>query len=330
MTAATVFIVLLALALVVSLAFNFGFLGGAKAAAPSAQAAANLPASAKTEPRTDDERARKAEAELERKRKELEEVKKAHGETKDELKAAKKKLHEHKEAGKEGDDLVKARAEVERHASVQLENTRHELSNALLEVQKLRSELESRGKKKAAPAPAEAVEKKEEPKPQEVVTRVIRELSDVEKERITRLEAQSSSDRKKAAELDREVRALKAKLDRYQRDSKRVYAEANLARDKFRAVEIRLNRTLTENELTRRALFELQKKTGAPLEPVVMNPEQLAESDRAIKAKHAAEDAAEAEARARLEAAPAAAPEEAPAEAAPASAEASPAPAAQA
>ena len=151
-------------------------------------------------------------------------------------------------------------------------------------------------------------EKKEEVKlerPQEVITRVIRELSDVEKDRIARLEASSSSDRKKANELDRELNSLKAKLDRHQRDSKRVYQEAELARDKFRAVEMRLNRTLVENDLVKRAIHDLEKKSGTHAGRLELNAEEIATSDSAVKAKFAAEDAAEAETRAKLEAAPA-------------------------
>ena len=142
-------------------------------------------------------------------------------------------------------------------------------------------------------------------KPQEVITRVIRELSDVEKERIAKLEAQSSNDRKKANELDRELKSLKAKLDRHQRDSKRVYQEADLARDKYRAVEMRLNRTLVESDLLKRAITDLEKKSGVHAGRLELNAEEIASSDSSVKEKFAADDAAEAEARAKLEAAPA-------------------------
>ena len=297
----TLVIIVLGVALAISLAFNLGLVGG-KPAAASASSSGNAPARLDAK---DDDRPRKLEAELEKKKKELEELKKAQGELKDELKATKKKLFEQKEAGKSGDELAKERAEVERQASVQLENTRHELAVALADVQRLKAELEGRGRRAAAPA-EKAPEKREEPKekPQEVVTRVIRELSDVEKERIAKLEAQSSADRKKANELDRELRALKGKMERRERETKRVFSEANLARDKFRAVEMRLNRTLLENDLLKRAIVDLEKKTGLHAEHTTLTAEEAAESDRQIKQKHAAEDQAEAEARARLEAAP--------------------------
>lgn len=301
----TFVIILLGIALAVSLAFNLGLVGGGQKTV-SAQAAANTPASLKSENRSEDERARKLESDLDKKKKELEEVKKAQVELKDELKAVKRKLHDQRENEKSGDDLSKARAEVERQASIQLESTRAELATALADLQKLKTQAEG---KKSKPAPAaEPVEKKEEAKaekPQEVVTRVIRELSDVEKERIHKLEAQSSADRKKANELDRELKSLKAKLDRHQRDSKRVYQEADLARDKFRAVELRLNRTLNENDLLKRAIKDLEKKSGVDAGRLELTAEEVASGEANMKAKFAAEDAAAAEAKAKLEAAPA-------------------------
>ena len=298
-------LIILGIALAVSLAVNFGLIGAKPQL--SAQAAANTSSSAKSEPRSDDDRSRKLESELDKKKRELEEVKKAQAELKDELKNTKKKLHDQRENEKSGDDLVKARGEVERAASIQLESTRAELATALADIQKLKTQADNKNKPRPAAA-AEPTEKKEVVKverPQEVITRVIRELSDVEKERIAKLEAQSSNDRKKANELDRELKSLKAKLDRHQRDSKRVYQEADLARDKYRAVEMRLNRTLVESDLLKRAIKDLEKKSGVDAGRLELNAEEIASSDSSVKAKFAADDAAEAEARAKLEAAPA-------------------------
>lgn len=298
----TIALIVLGVALAISLAFNLGLIGGgaARPAVSSGQASSSTP---RVELRSDDDRARKLESELDRKKKEFEELKKAQHELKEELKAVKRKLHEVKEAHKGDDDLAKARAEVERQASIQLEATRAELAAALAEVQKLKAEGEARGKRRAA-AGDERPETPKAEKPQEVVTRVIRDLSDVEKERIARLEAQSSADRKKANELDRELKAVKAKLERHQRDARRVHADADLARDKFRALEVRLNRTLLENDLLKRAIKDLEKKSGVDAGRLELTAEEVAQGDEAIKARHAAEDAAEAEARAKLEAAP--------------------------
>ncbi len=315
-------LVLLGIALAISLAFNLGLIGGQK---PTAQASANLP-SAPRESRSSGDETRKLEGELDKKKKELEETKKSNAELKDELKSAKKKLFDTKESDKGGDDLAKARADVERQASIQLDATRAELATALADVQRLKADADNKGKKRPVEAAAAPVEKKEEaPKPQEVITRVIRELSDVEKERIAKLETQSSNDRKKANELDRELKSFKAKLDRHQRDSKRVYQDAELARDKFRAVETRLNRTITENDLLKRAIKDLEKKSGVDAGRLELNAAEIAESDSSMKAKHAAEDAAEADARAKLEAAPATAPAEETPAPAPSAPEAAPA-----
>lgn len=296
--------VLLAIALIASLAFNMGFFG-AKAAPAKSSSNETAP---RNDRRDDDSAARasKLEGELDKKKKELDEVKKAQAELKDELKAAKKKLFDQRETEKAGDDLVKARAEVERQASIQLESTRQELSNALAEVQRLKNEVELRGKKRAEqPKPTEAVEAKAEEKrePPPPVQRVIRELSEAEKEKMNRLEQQSAQDKKKAIELAAELRNVKARIEREKREARRVYEEGKLARDKFRAVEIRLNRTLLESDLLKRAISDLEKKTGTKAEKVSLTAEELAASDQTMREKHNAEDKASEEAMAKLEAA---------------------------
>jgi hypothetical protein len=321
----TVVIILLGVALATSLAFNLGFLGGNSGGA-SRTAPSNPGAIAPRAERGDEERVRRLEAELDKKRKDVEELRKSQSDAREELKAAKKRLFEQKSSDKGAEDLTRARAEVERQASIQLEATRAELATALSDLQRLKAGPDERGRRKAPPPAAEPVaERPPEPRPEVVVQRVIRELSDVEKERMARLETQATNDRKKASELEREVRALRGKIDRMHRESKRVYGDANLARDKFRAVELRLNRTLLESDLLRRAVFNLEKQTGQQAEHTSLTAEEAAASDQAVKAKHAAEDLAEAEARARLEAAtPTTGEEGAPAEAGAASEPAAP------
>lgn len=301
----TVLIILLGAGLALSLAFNLGLFGSKAGALPARTSSQQpeLPAAVPGSAEQGGERrgrSSSAEAELDRRRKELEELRRAHAELKDDLKAAKRKLHELRGETKGDDDLAKARAEVERQASVQLENTRAELAAAQLELSRLRADAEAKGKKRAErlDAPVERAVAPE--KPQEVITRVIRELSDIEKERIARLEAQSSSDRRKAIELDREVKSMRARLDRQQRESKHVFSEANLARDKFRAVEVRMNRTLLENDLLKRALADLEKRTGLHATHAQPTTEEFADSDRRMKEKHEAEDRADAAAMEKL------------------------------
>lgn len=290
--------VVLAIALVASLAFNMGFFGPKPVAQKSSGNADATPSRASSDDSSS--RAAKAEGELDKKRKELEELKKTHAEVKDELKTAKKKLFDQGQANKAGDDLVKARADVERHASIQLDATRQELANALSDVQRLKGEIENKGKKRLEQPKEEKPEEKREQAP---VQRVIRELSEAEKEKMQRLEQQASSDKKKAIELAAELRNVKIRVDREKREARRVYEEGKLARDKFRAVEIRLNRTLLENDMIKRAIADLEKKTGVKAELHTPTAEQLAESDQKMKDKHQAEDKAADEARAKLEAA---------------------------
>ena len=311
-----ILVVVLGLALALSLAFNLGVLGGPK---NHVVAFSNTSSASPGAVRRDDDaatRANKLENELEKKRRELDEVKKAQGDLKAELKDAKKKLHDHKELSKNGDDLSRARLDVERQASVQLETTRHELANALAEMQRLRGEIEGKNRKPRSPAAAIAAaapsegepaaplaEAKHVERPQVVIQRVIRELTDTEKEKMQRLEMQSAADKKKAIELAAELRNVKSRIDREKREAKRIYEEGRLARDKFRAVEIRLNRTLLENDLLKGAIKGLEQKTGLVAEHAAPTGEEIAQSEAGMKAKHAAEDKASADAQAKLEAA---------------------------
>ncbi|MDP3502838.1 MAG: cell envelope biogenesis protein TolA [Myxococcales bacterium] len=297
--------VLLAIGLIISMAANLGFFG--PKAHPTKSQGSSSSEAPRADRRDDDSAARasKLESELDKKRKELEEVKKAQVDLKDELKAAKKKLHDQREGDKAGDDLVKARAEVERQASIQLDATRQELSNALATIQNLKNEMDVRGKKRAeAPKPVAASDEKPEEKrePAPPVQRVIRELSEQEKEKMQRLEQQSSADKKKAIELAAELRNVKIRIEREKREARRVYEEGKLARDKFRAVELRLNRTLLESDLLKRAIGDLEKKTGTKAEKVTLSSDELAQSDATMREKHAAEDKASDDARAKLEA----------------------------
>ncbi|MDQ3265594.1 MAG: cell envelope biogenesis protein TolA, partial [Myxococcota bacterium] len=95
-----------------------------------------------------------AEAELEKRRRDLEEHKAQLSEVKDQLKQTKKKLFDQREADKDGQDLVKARTEVERSASLQLESVRAELSSTITELQRLRAERDLGGRPRREPRPA--------------------------------------------------------------------------------------------------------------------------------------------------------------------------------
>jgi hypothetical protein len=68
---------------------------------------------------------------------------------------------------------------------------------------------------------------------------------------------------------------------------------------------MRLNRTIMENDLLKRAIKDLEKKSGVDAGRLELNAEEVAKGDADMKTKFAAEDAAAAEAKAKLEAAPA-------------------------
>ncbi|MFT3836009.1 MAG: cell envelope biogenesis protein TolA [Myxococcaceae bacterium] len=267
----------------------------------------------------------KLEADLGAKKKELEEQKKFNNDLKDELKTLKRKLYDEKESHKGQDDLAKARADVERQASIQLESTRAELATALAEVAKLKSGNEGGGRRReAAPAeraPSEAKADHPAPPPPQ---RVIRELSEGDKEKMRRAEEQLT----KAREIEKDLKLAKQRGDGLNKQLRTARTEGNLAKDKFRAVEKRLNRVLLEKDLTLRALKDLEKKTGTTAERTELTADEVAASDKTIEAKQAAEDKAEAEAKAKIEAQEAAAAAAAAAAPAPEAAPAAPTPSA--
>ncbi len=268
---------------------------GERPASPSAKAEA---------PRGND-------AELEKKRKELEEVKKSFAELKEELKAAKKKLFDQKEEGKAGEDLVKARAEVERQASIQLETTRAELATALAEIQKMKGDEGKGDKRRSAPvaaavaAPVVAAAAVVAAPP---VQKVIRELSDSDRERIARAEGDAASARQRIADLEKAMKNSKGRGDAATHQLKVARQETTLAKDKFRAVERRVNRLMIERDLMVRAIKDLEKKSGIVAERVELTADEIAASDKNVNEKQAAEAKAEEDARYKLEAADAAAP----------------------
>jgi len=317
-----------------------------------------------------------AEAELARKQKELDEQRSQLQDLKEQLKQTKRKLYEQKEGEKGERDLTKARTEVERNASTQLEVVRGELNQALAEIERLRGE-QGGGKARrgpapgtavtvtatapaaasaAAPAAAPAIGQISAPahEGERVVTAAVqvvpvaeaataaaapavekdrgprryRDLNDADREKMERLEQSAKKDRERAVELERELRKLKGGRETQQRIYTATKGELDLVKDKFKALEKRLNRTLLERDLLRRAIKDLEKKTGMLADRTELTPEEVAASDQKsdeaareranAEAQRAAQQAqAEAEAAKASEAtAAAAAPSEAPAAAA--------------
>jgi hypothetical protein len=121
-------------------------------------------------------------------------------------------------------------------------------------------------------------------------TRRFRELSDADRERIQRLEQQAAKDRGRALELEHETKRLRGRIETQHRIYVVTKGELDLVKDKFKALEKRLNRTLLERDLLRRAIKDLERKSGILAERTELTPEEIADSDRKVEEKRAADE----------------------------------------
>jgi len=327
--------VLVALILVsIGFAVTLGILlfgGSNQAALPSSSSSPSF----RNELESETQKRAKAETELQRKQKELDEQRNQLQDVKDQLKQAKRKLFEQKETDKGPQELAKARAEAERAASIQLEQTREELAHVLTENQRLRAEMESRGRRPQQPAPAlvavaapveapqisapakegesvvataVAVTPAAEATQQDRGQRRYRELNDADREKMERLEQLANKERSRAVELEKELRRVKGRTDTQQRVYAAAKSDLDLMRDKYKALEKRLNRTLLERDLLRRAIKDLERKTGMLADRTELTPEEMAASDQ--RTEETSRVRAESEAQATAQQAPAAPPSE--------------------
>ena len=179
---------------------------------------------------------------------------------------------------------------MERGASQQLEVVRSELATALAEVGRLRSEAEAYRTRRAPPAPAPAppAPAAAPPAPE---PRRFRELSDTDREKMERLEHLANRERSRAHELSAEVRRLKGRTETQARVYTVIKGELDLLKDKFKALEKRLNRTLLERDLLRRAIRDLEKKSGLAADRTELTSDEVAASDRSVEERAAAEAA---------------------------------------
>jgi chromosome segregation ATPase len=238
------------------------------------------------------ERLRAVEAEAERRRREMDEAKATCAELRGELKQLKRKLHDQRETDKGEQDLVRARTDVERSASQQLEVVRGELAHALAELSKLRSDAETsrRGRPapSASPAPVPVAPPVQAAPPPaalaeaERTARRFRELSDSDREKLERLEHQANRERTRALEFQAEVRRLKGRTETQQRVWVVTKGELDLLKDKFKALEKRLNRTLLERDLLKRAIGELERRGGLTAGRTELTQEEIAQSDEGV------------------------------------------------
>ena len=276
-------LVLVTIALVICLALLiFGGRNAPPARAPAAAATPGTVPVARGGP----------DSEADRRRREVDELKATVAELRGELKQTRKKLHDQREADRDGADLLKARAEVERGASQQLEVVRSELASALAEVSRLKGEAEAFRMRRPAPAPAPqptpAPPAAAPPAPE---PRRFRELSDTDREKMDRLEHLANRERTRSQELSAEVRRLKGRTETQARVYSVVKGELDLLKDKFKALEKRLNRTLLERDLLRRAIRDLEKKSGLAADRIELTADEVAASDRSVEERAAAEAA---------------------------------------
>ena len=106
-----------------------------------------------------------------------------------------------------------------------------------------------------------------------------------------RLEHLANRERSRAQELSAEVRRLKGRTETQARVYTVVKGELDLLKDKFKALEKRLNRTLLERDLLRRAIRDLEKKSGLAADRTELTADEVAASDRSVEERAAAEAA---------------------------------------
>jgi hypothetical protein len=266
------------------------------------------PSSTPLSAQSEAERLRALEADAERRRREADEAKATCNELRAELKQVKRKLHEQRTSEKSEQDLVRARTDVERAASQQLEVVRGELAHALAELSKLRSDAEtsrSRGRPGPPPGPGPQAAAPPPPAPpmesappaaavpapaaEDRSARRFRELSDSDREKLERFEHQATRERARAVEFQTEVRRLKGRTETQHRVWVVTKGELDLLKDKFKALEKRLNRTLLERDLLKRAIGELERRGGLAAGRTELTQEEIALSDQGVEQRSRAE-----------------------------------------
>jgi chromosome segregation ATPase len=215
----------------------------------SARAQAEL-TSLRTRHSTLESEAKKSADALEAKRREVEDLKQR-------LRDAKKRRYEEREASRQKKDLEDARAEIEREMQHKLALAREDAEQARAALKKATAELEALRGRRPAKAEVPAVEKQAEapagpPKP--------REATPEEKQRAENAEKALAKARQRIEELEAEVKKARGRSETDRRVFLVQKSEAELARDKFRALESRFNALTLERDELAKALFTLEKE----------------------------------------------------------------------
>jgi|GEM_PF-1417724 len=199
------------------------------------------------------------------------EFQKAKGElqkNKEELKQSKQKLFEAREKNKQLETELKTQKQLERQALLETESLRLQLTDFSTELHRLRMELETQKPSSSSskmsvlppvPPPASNAELvKPAPKP----AKQTRELSPAEKEKVENAERLIAAEHLRTQELEKELKTLKIRFELVLRQLKASQSESKLQKDKFRALEKRLNRTLLERDFILRAMRDLESRCG--------------------------------------------------------------------
>ncbi|MCL2011354.1 MAG: hypothetical protein FWG75_00990 [Cystobacterineae bacterium] len=193
---------------------------------------------------------------------------------KDELKQSKQKLFEAREKNKQWEAELKAQKQLERQALQEAENARLNSAELSTELSKLRLELETQKPfaKTSAPAAPSQTPAAEPPRP----AKLLRELNPAEKEKLENAERLVAAEHSRTQELEKELKNLKVRFELAQRQLKSFRSSGKLQKDKFRALEKRLNRTLLEKDLVLRAMYELENRCGLQASIVELPDKELA------------------------------------------------------
>ncbi|MCL2178377.1 MAG: hypothetical protein FWC28_05505 [Proteobacteria bacterium] len=193
---------------------------------------------------------------------ELQKTKGEFQKTKEELRQNKQKLFEAREKNKQLEVELKTQKHLERQALLEVENLRLHSADLSTELNKLKLELETQ-KTSSLPPPSPLPPPPQVPpvKPAKP-SKIIRELSPIEKEKIEHAERLVAAEHNRSQEMEKELKNLKIRLELGQRQLKNIRSAGTLQKDKFRALEKRLNRTLLEKDLVLRAMRELENRCG--------------------------------------------------------------------
>jgi len=226
-----------------------------------------------------------SQEELNAKTAELQKTKGELQKTKEELKQNKQKLFEAREKNKQLEAELKTQKQLERQAIQETETARLHLADLSTALNKLKLELETQkpqARMPAPPSPAAAppqTETAESSKPANKPAKLIRELSPAEKEKLENVERLISAEHNRAQELEKELKTLKIRFELGQRQLKNFQSSDKLQKDKFRALEKRLNRILLEKDFLLRAMRDLENRCGLQATIAELPKEAFAEEE---------------------------------------------------